>query len=358
MKPTRKISVLLALLGSMGAALGDDSPARPVAVETVQRAPLTEEVEVRGSVTAPRTARLSSAAAGLLQRVAVEEGDSVRAGQPLALLDSAISRHELDVAAAATAEAAAELAEAERRLAAARDIGEGFFPGDELRSRDSAVQTARALLARRKAEQARQQALLARHEVKAPFAGVVGVRLVQVGEWVAPGTPLLELVDLSSLQLNFAVPQALFGRVGLRTPLQVELDSEPGRRHTARVVAVVPVSDPAARTFSFRAALQQAPALKTPLTPGMSARATLRLSDGSEGVTVSRDAVNRRADGRHTVWVVEGAQGNGQAREQPVTLGAAQGERVVVTTGLRGGEQVVVRGNEGLRAGQRVAVQR
>jgi RND family efflux transporter MFP subunit len=292
--------------------------------------------------------------AGLLQRVSAEEGERVKAGQTLAILDNAISRHELDVSATATAEAAAELAEAERRLAAARAIGEGFFPGDELRSRETTVQTARAQLARRQAEQARQQAITARHEVRAPFAGVVGSRLVQVGEWVNPGTPLLELVDLSSLQVNFALPQALFGQVSARTPIEVELDSEPGRRHPARVLAVVPVSDPAARTFTLRVALQQPLAL----TPGMSARAVLRLGDGKEGISVSRDAVSRRADGRHVVWVVEGAVGAAQAREQPVNLGLAQNGRVVVTVGLRGGEQVVVRGNEGLRTGQRVTVQR
>lgn len=335
----------------------DDSPPRPVAVETVQRAPLVQDVEVRGSVTAPRTARLSTAVAGLVQRVTVEEGDRVRAGQAVALLDGAIGRLDLDVAAATTAEAAAELSEAQRRLAAARDIGEGFFPADEVRSRESAVQTAQSMLARRRAEQARQRELLARHEIRAPFAGVVGARLVQVGEWVAPGTPLVELVDLASLRLAFALPQALYGRVGPRTALQVEFDSEPGRRHAAKVMAVVPVSDPAARTFTLRAALDPAQP-PVSLTPGMSARATLRLADGSEGVTVSRDAVNRRADGRHTVWVVDDENGTGVAREQPVTLGAAQGERVVISAGLRGGEQVVVRGNEGLRAGQRVTARR
>ena len=82
------------------------------------------------------------------------------------------------------------------------------------------------------------------------------------------------------------------------------------------------------------------------------------LAGDAEGVTVSRDAVTRRADGRHTVWVVDADNGSGVAREQPVTLGPAQGERVVVTDGLRGGEVVVVRGNESLRAGQRVAAQR
>ncbi|MCU0774732.1 MAG: efflux RND transporter periplasmic adaptor subunit [Ideonella sp.] len=353
MKPIA-LCLLTLSLAATPALRADDSPPRPVVVETVQRAPVAQEVEVRGSVTAPRTARLSTAVAGLVQRVAVDEGERVRAGQPVALLDGTLGRLDLDVAAAATAEAAAALAEAERRLAAARDLGENFFPADEIRSRASAVQTAQSLLARRQAEQARQRELLARHEIRAPFAGVVGARLVQVGEWVAPGTPLVELVDLSSLRIAFALPQSLYGRVGPRTAMQVELDSEPGRRHAARVVAVVPVSDPASRTFTVHAALDQAP----PLTPGMSARASVRLPDGGEAVTVSRDAVLRRADGRHTVWVVDAENGNGVAREQPVTLGTAQGARVVVTEGLRGGEQVVVRGNEGLRTGQRVAARR
>jgi len=338
--------------------LADGNPPRPVVVETVQRGPLVQDVEVRGSVTAPRTARLSTTVAGLVQRVAVEEGDRVRAGQTLALLDGALGRIDVDVAAAATAEAAAELAEAQRRLAAAREIGDGFFPADELRSRNSAVQTAQALLMRRQAEQARQRELLARHEIRAPFTGVVAVRLAQVGEWVSPGTPLLELVDLNSLQLAFALPQALYGRVGPRTALQVELDSAPGRRLAARVLAVVPVSDPAARTFTLRAALTDTAPNAPSLTPGMSARATLRLAGDAQGVTVSRDAVNRRADGRHTVWVIDEADGSSVAREQPVTLGAAQGERIVVTDGLRGGEAVVVRGNEGLRGGLRVTAQR
>ena len=226
----------------------------------------------------------------------------------------------------------------------------GFFPADEIRGRESAVQVAQAALARRQAEQARLSETLARHTIRAPFAGVVGSRLVQVGEWVAPGTVLLELIDLDNLRLQFALPQELYGRVGTQTELEVELDRDPGQRLPARVLAVVPVSDPAARTFTVRAALKQS----VSLTPGMSARGVLRLASGHEGVRVSRDAINRREDGRVTVWVL--ADEAGGIREQVVKLGAAQGGHMVVTEGLQGAERVVVRGNEALRAGQRVVV--
>lgn len=350
MKPATELLLSLLVALPLGAS-ADSEPARPVSIETAQRAPLVQTIEVRGSVTAPRTARLSTAVAGLVQRMDVQEGDRVRAGQTMAVLDSGIGRIDLDVATAVTSEAQAALTEAQRRLAAARDIGPGFFPADEIRGRVSAVQVAQAVLVRRQAEQARLSEVLARHTIRAPFSGVVGRRQVQVGEWVAPGTALLELIDLDSLRLQFALPQELYGRVGTQTALEVELDRDPSKRLPAKVLAVVPVSDPASRTFTVRAALNR----PVSLTPGMSARGVLRLASGQEGVLISRDAINRRADGRFTVWVM--ADEAGAIREQAVKLGAAQGGQLVITEGLRGSERVVVRGNEALRAGQRVVVQ-
>jgi membrane fusion protein, multidrug efflux system len=350
--PIPRFTLFVCLLGASGLALAQDPPPRPVAVKTVQKAPLVQTVEVRGSVAAPRTARLSTAVAGLVQRVGADEGDRVGKGQTLAELDTGLGRIDLDTAAAGTREAQAALTEAQRRLTAAREVGPGFFPADEIRSRESAVQVAQALVARRQSEQARLAETLERHNIRAPFRGVVGRRLVQVGEWVAPGTPLLELVDLDSLRLQFAVPQELYGRVGPRAVMEVVLDRDPGQRHAARVQAVIPVTDPSARTFTVRAELENR---ALALAPGMSARATLRLPSSQEGVLVPRDALNRREDGSFTVWVL--ADAAGAVREQVVKPGPAQGEQMVITEGLQGSERVVVRGNEGLRAGQRVVVQ-
>jgi RND family efflux transporter MFP subunit len=339
----------VSMLGLATAAT--DETAREVVVAPVERAELVQQIEVRGSVTAPRTAQVSASVAGMLSRIEVEEGDRVTAGQRIAQLDGELDGLDLRVARAATAEAEVQLAEARRRFDDARGLGAGFFPAEEIRSRESAVETAQALLARRQAEQARQGAVLARHELKAPFAGIVSIRHREVGEWVEPGTPLIELVDLGGLRLEFALPQALYGRVGLRSALEVRLDTDPGRTYEGRVRAVIPVSDVQARTFTLRASLDNAP----PLTPGMSARATLRLPLGREGVTVPRDALNRYPDGRVTVWVLREEEGASRVREQRIELGEVFGERVGATEGLRGDEQVVVRGNEALRDGQHVA---
>lgn len=345
----------LLMLLAAGVAGATPEPARRVVVETAERAELVQQVEVRGSVTAPRTAQVSSSVAGLLSRVEVQEGDRVAAGQRIARLDGELDALALDVARAATAEAEAQLADARRRLDEARRIGADFFPAEEIRTRETVVETARATLARRQAEQARQQAVLARHEIKAPFAGIVSTRHRQIGEWIAPGEALIELVDLGGLQLEFALPQALYGRVGPRSTLEVRLDADPQRVHPGRVRAVIPVNDATARTFAVRAVLDgDAP----PLTPGMSARATLRLPSGRDGVTVPRDALNRHADGRVTVWVLRDDAGTLRVREQRVALGETAGDRVAVAEGLNGGEQVVVRGNEALRDGQPVTPQR
>lgn len=349
-----RLSLLVCLWGLYGLVLAQTpTPAlRPVTVHAVQRAPLVQTIEVRGSVAAPRSARLSTTVAGLVQQLDVDEGDRVGKGQTLAILDSELGRIDLDTATAATREAQAALAEAQRRLSAARDVGPGFFPADEIRSRESAVQVAQALVARRQSEQARLVEAIDRHAIRAPFRGLVSRRLVQVGEWVAPGTPLLELMDIDSLRLQFALPQDLYGKVGPRTVLEVVLDHDPDQRHTARVQAVIPVTDPSARTFTVRAELANR---NLALAPGMSARATLRLRSGQQGVLVPRDALNRREDGSFTVWVLTDA--SGAVREQVVRTGPAQGEQLVITEGLQGAERVVVRGNEGLRAGQRVTVQ-
>jgi len=357
-KPCAWLLVVAAFTGLLqNTAQADDAPPRQVVVAPVRSGELVQQLEVRGSVTAPRTAQVAAGVAGLLRQVDVEEGARVRSGQRLARLDAEIDRQDQRVASAALAEAEVAVAEAQRRLQDARDIGAGFFPADEMRSRESAVNSALALVQRRQAELRRQEAVLARHDIKAPFSGVVSTRHRQVGEWVEPGTALMELVDLDSLRLEFALPQALFGRVGPRTVLQVQIDSEPGQLYAGRVRAVIPVSDPASRNFRLRASLEgQAP----PLTPGMSARATLRLPSGRTGVSVPRDALNRYADGRVTVWVLDPRDGQTRVREQRITLDEASsdGDHVATAEGLRGDEQVVVRGNEALRNGQRVAAQR
>jgi multidrug efflux pump subunit AcrA (membrane-fusion protein) len=128
----------------------------------------------------------------------------------------------------------------------------------------------------------------------------------------------------------------------------------PGERYRGTVRSVVPVAEPGARTFLLRV-LPDQEALQD-LLPGMSVTALLRLETGRSGLTVSRDATLRYPDGRVVVWTVDESEQGPVAREQVVSPGVSFDGLVEIRAGLEAGDQVVVRGNESLRDGQRITL--
>lgn len=339
----------------------------PVTVGRAEQMPVVQEVPVTGTVISPQVSRVSAEVSARVDAVRVDVGDRVEAGDLLATLDAELARIDLDRARAATREAVAGLADARRRLdEAERLLEQKAIEATALRSLRAEVEMDEAVLARVRADEARQRALVERHEVKAPFAGAVSRKLAYAGEWIEPGTPVVEIVSTDDLSLDFPVPQEYFPRVGPDTEVEVTLDAEPGRRLVGRVDSTVPQSDPSARTFLVRVRLQED---GVAMIPGMSARARLRLGTGVQGVVVPRDALLRHPDGRVTVWVVNGAAASGRAAngnaadghdtvsERRVLTGRTFDGRVEILEGIEAGTPVVLRGNEGLREGQRVRVQ-
>jgi RND family efflux transporter MFP subunit len=281
----------------------------------------------------------------------------VEQGALLVKLDPELGQLALERARAATREARAKLADSRRRLRNAEQLSaQEALAETQLLSLQAEVRIDEAALERLGAEERREAALLERHSILAPFAGTVSERLANAGEWIEPGTAVVELVSTRDLRIDFQVPQEFFSEIHAGMPLGVRLDSVPDQTIAARVSATVPLSDARARTFLLLARLEGAGA---PMIPGMSARATLRLGSGREGVVVPRDALLRYPDGRITVWVLEDAREGGApvVSERRVRTGRAFGGDVEITDGLEPGTRVVVRGNEGLREGQHVRVQ-
>ncbi|MGE0486236.1 MAG: efflux RND transporter periplasmic adaptor subunit [Gammaproteobacteria bacterium] len=350
---TGRPSLLLLIAACAGFAVSAVQAADPVVtVARVHREPVSRDVTVTGSVVAPRLSRLSTEVAGWVAAMDVEVGDRIAAGATVLRLDDELAAIALEVARAATRAAAAELTDARRRLAEAERLSaERTIPATELRARRAEVELDEATLAERQAAERRQQALLARHVLRAPFAGAVSRKLHNAGEWVQPGSAVVELVATDDLRIDFAVPQAWYGRIDDGTRLAVRLDADPERVLDARVVGRVPLSDATSRSFLV---LTRLDAADVTLIPGMSARATLRLASGAAAVLVPRDAVLRYPDGRVTVWELVRTQGASTVHERHVTLGPASAGRVAVTDGLDDGAEVVVIGNEHLRDGQAV----
>lgn len=350
-RPWCRVMIAVLVAASLAAGPVHGEPV-PVSATRAEMGPIINTVRLSGTVVAPRSARVSTAVGGLVERVAVDLGDVVEAGDILVELDHAIARHDVAQADAAIDEAEAELADARRRLSIAeRLVPQGNIPESEFDARRAQVRISAAVLERLKSEAARQREYLKRHAVEAPFAGVVAHKATEAGEWVAPGTTVIELVAVANLRVDVPVPQKYFPHLVADTPIELEFDALPGRRFEARRIAKVPVSDPVVRTFTLRVRpLDETIAL----TPGMSARVILRLTTGERGILIPRDAVIRYPDGRTIVWVIEQTEDKATVVERQVRLGRAFDGRVHVSHGLAAGERVVVRGNESLQPNQRV----
>lgn len=344
-------STFLVLSGLLAAAAAPAQQNAPtVLVTRAERAPLVEEVSVTGTVVSPRIAELSTEVSGIVAEIGVELGDRVRAGDEILRLNSELEALSLTAVRAATEQARHELADARRRLVEARKLGE-IQSQSAVESIAAEVNIDVAKLQRFEAEEKRQAARLARHRLKAPFAGLVSRKLVEQGEWIQPGQAVIELVALERLRIDFQAPQAVYPKLDASTRLRVRLDALPGRQFEGRVERIIPVTDPVSRTFRVRAALDDA---SVRLAPGMSASAVMRLDSGAQGIVVPRDAIIRYPDGRVTVWVAETDAEGARVREVRVQTGLGFDGRIAITQGLEAGALVVVRGNESLYEDQRV----
>lgn len=350
---SRPLLLALLIAGLCGRAAAQDE-APPVVVEEARIEPVVEKVSLSGTVTSPRVAQVSTSVAGLISEMPVDTGTQVDKGDVLVKFDAALETLSLEQSKASTREAREELSEAKRRLRIALNlVDRDTIPETEVDARRAQVRIAEARVARLEAEQARQAERVERHTLEAPFDSIVSEKMTEVGEWIDPGTAIVELVAMEGLRVDVPVPQRHFPAVNPDTAVSVAFDALPDRDFGARIGKLVPVSDPTARTFTMRVLLDDA---QVAITPGMSARVTLKLETGTRDVVVSRDALIRFPDGRVIVWVLDTGGDTPAVEERRIETGLMFDGKVQVKDGLEAGERVVVRGNEALREGQKVRI--
>jgi membrane fusion protein (multidrug efflux system) len=347
--------VLLAVLVVGVTAYPAAYAASPVEIAQSGMQPVVQIVTVNGTVTSPQSAILSPSIGGLVEKTLVDAGDRVEAGAIVVTLDSELGRLALERSVAEETQARIELDDAKRRLTEAERVGtQRGIAETEIKSLRAEVTRDEAALEAAAAAARQQRAVLRRHEVRAPFNGVVSQRLAQVGEWVNPGDGLVELVATEGLRFDFRVPQTYFAKLNAETRVDLALDAIPDQVIPGRVQSIVPVKDPGARTFLLRVLADESADLA--VTPGMSVRATIRIDTGREAVVVPRDAVLMHPDGRKTVWVVVDEDGKPVVHEKRIQAGLEFDGLVEVREGLEAGLDVVTRGNEALRDGETVVL--
>lgn len=315
--------------------------------------PLVETVPLTGSVNAERQSRVSTQVEGLVHRIAADIGDHVQQGDLLVELDPELTGIDLDRARAELKGAEAELQDRQRRLTEAQNLESGAIAASEIRTRQAQVKIQESTRDAAHANVARLEAELERHRVRAPYSGIVSARLVDLGEWVAPGDTLVDMVAVTPLRVHFQVPQRYYPQVDPSATMNLRFDAYPDRTFNAAIHRKVPLSESGARTFLLRVT---APEEDITLIPGMSASGALRLKTGQTGIAVPRDALIRYPDGRVTVWVVtEPAVGEASSvREQQVETGMSSSGWVEIRSGLEAEDVVITRGNEALQEGQQV----
>jgi RND family efflux transporter MFP subunit len=325
--------------------------ASPVEIAQSERRPVVQIVSISGTVTSPQSAVLSPSIGGLVNKTLVDAGDRVEKESVLVTLDDELARLNLERAVAERTQSRIALDDAKRRLAEAEKVGpQRGIAETEIKSLRAEVTRNEAALEAAVAAARQQEAVLRRHEVRAPFAGVVSERLAQVGEWVSPGDGLVELVATEDLRFDFRVPQTYYARLDEDTRVDLTLDAVPDEIVPGRIQSIVPVKDPGARTFLLRVVTDAQHRL--PVTPGMSARGAIRIDTHRQAVVVPRDAVLMYPDGRKTVWVVEVEDGESVVHEKRIEAGIEFDGLVEVRSGLEAGLDVVTRGNEALRDGE------
>ncbi len=302
-------------------------------------------LDVIGTLRAVRGADLAPEVGGVISAIHFDSGQEVKAGAPLVQLNAAT-----DLAQLSSLKATAELAELnyqrDARQLKVQAVSQATVDADA------------ANLKIAKARVAEQQALVDKKSVRAPFDGRLGIRLVDLGQYVAPGTKLVTLQALDPVFVDFSVPQNALSSIRPGLKVRARSDSLPGEQFDGTIAAIDAKVDTATRNVQVRASLGNA---QHRLLPGMFVSVTVETGAEERRLTLPQTAISFNPYG-NTAFVVEekgkGPDGKPKlvAAQRFVTTGETRGDQIAVLSGVKEGETVVTAGQLKLRNGVPVIV--
>jgi RND family efflux transporter MFP subunit len=370
MKNVLWASLLAASAALIAGCHGGASAATPASVQTVQaRVAESQKKEIpvnlqsTGTVHAKETAVVSAQVMGRIQQVLVHEGDSVRAGQTLVVLDDAALRSALEQAQAGLKAAQNAQREAQINASLATSTlsrykqleSEKSVSAQEMDEVSRRAEAAKANLdeAHAQTEEAQAQlngahTMLGYTRLAAAFTGIVTARMVDPGTMAAPGAPLIQIDQAGALQLQAWVDESAIGTIHKGMKVQVAIDGAGSMSMTGTVAGIVPAADPSSHGFLVKIDLPSS----TQVRAGM--YGTAEFANGTrQAILIPRSAVVLR--GSLACGYVLDGQGIAQLRY--LTLGAAQGNLVEVLSGISSGERLVDAPSDRDLAGKRIEVQ-
>lgn len=338
------VFVVKGVLGAQVNQFFDNMPQPAVVVSAAEVGTerWSDDAEAVGTFVAVNGIEVTTESGGVVRSIDFEPGQPVKAGQVLVRLNT-----DNELATLRALETAAQLADvqSERWQRLSRD---------QLVSLDETQQRVAAAASSQAQAQA-QRALIAQKTIRAPFSGELGIRRVNLGQFVSPGDPVVSLQQLDPILLNFSLPERHMASLVPGTRIRATVDALPGQVFEGEVTAVEPQVDPATRNFTVQATL---PNPDRSLRPGAFARVGFALGGEREVMVIPQTAVSFNPYG-NAVFVISKVprrEGETDMQGKPLTgdklvvtqrfvrTGATRGDLVAVTEGLAAGEQVATSG--------------
>jgi membrane fusion protein, multidrug efflux system len=318
----------------------------PTAVTTTvaEKSQWQPTLETIGTVVAINGVTISTDLAGIVSKIAFDSGSHVKAGDLLVQLN--------------TDQEQAQLAQAE----AQRDWtqitltrNEGLLAKKTVSQSDFDSATAQFHQAQATVDQ--NKAIIARKTLRAPFAGIVGIRQINLGQYLNTGDPVVTLQSFDPIYVNFSLPQQNLGQVTTGQVVEIILDAYGDKVFTGKITAINSLVDQNSRNVQIQATL---PNSDTLLRPGMYAKVKVVLPDTQEVIAIPSSSIHYAPYGDSVFIVSDLKSPDGKTykgvKEQFVRLGQSKGDLTAIVSGLKPGEEVVTSGVFRLRSGGAIIV--
>jgi membrane fusion protein (multidrug efflux system) len=313
------------------------NPPQAVSTAVVAVAAWQPRLEAVGSARAVNGANLSSQISGIVSAIHFESGADVKQGSPLVDLIA-----EDDIAHLQALKATTELArltyERDQRLVKTKAISEQTLDSDKWTLKNDEAQVAQ------------QQALVDYKSIKAPFSGRLGIRQVDLGQFLAAGTTVVTLQQLDPIYVDFFLPEQALAQIKVGQHVAAKIDAYPGHSFDGAISAINSLVDIATRNVQIRATFKNP---DSRLLPGMFATVDIDVGSAQRLVTLPQTAIAYNSYGNIVFLVEEKGQDAGKprlvARQTFVTTGETRGDQVSILSGVKEGDTVVTAGQMKLR---------
>ncbi|GLS82211.1 efflux RND transporter periplasmic adaptor subunit [Paraferrimonas haliotis] len=314
-------------------------PEFPVTAQTVELKSWQPSIDAIGFVEPNQGVTLATEAAGVVQSINFENGANVVAGQLLLTQNSNVEK--------------ANLQSAKVRLPAAKSDFERSSRLYKVGSVSKAdLDKAEATYLALQAEIESLSATIDRRQIKAPFGGIVGIRSVNLGQYLQVGTNIVRLEDISTMKIRFTIPQTELARIAVGDDVKVLVDAYPEHSFLGKISAIEPAVFYQSGLIQIQATI---PNDKGHLRAGMFARVGIQLEQLTDQITLPENAINFTLYG-NTVFVIEEKDGETRVKQVNVEVAERNGKLAHVVSGIKAGDKVVTSGQLRLSNGSKVAI--